>query len=74
MTIEPLRQLLTFLFEFFKDLGDGRTPIDIDVAKHDLVIRLDSIPVQNKLKIVKRRPEIEVDYHCMCDLSGPRRS
>ena len=74
MTIEPLRQQLTILFEFYKDVEDRRTPMDIYVAKHDWVIRLDSIPVHKKLKMLKRRTENGEDYRSMCDLSSPRRS
>ena len=57
MTIELVRERLTNLFEFFKAVEERRMPKDVDVTKHDWVMWLDSLPVHNKLKIVKPSPE-----------------
>ena len=57
MTIELVRERLTNLFEFFKAVEERRMPKDVDVTKHDWVMWLDSLPVHNKLKILKPSPE-----------------
>ena len=57
MSIDPIRERLTHLYQFFKAVEERRTPKIVDVNQHKWVMWLDSLPTHSKLKFISPSPE-----------------
>lgn len=57
MSIDPIRERLTHLYQFFKAVEERRTPKIVDVNQHKWVMWLDSFPTHSKLKLISPTPE-----------------